>query len=78
MSTMPPLPHSVAGQVFDIENSEVVKWLISQPQLKQWIFDKAVGSERIKYNGESGLWCGVPRGKRGRPSKAKAVPEVED
>ena len=37
---MPPLFHALPGQKFEIRNSEVVKWLISNPEVLQYLFDK--------------------------------------
>lgn len=67
MSTMPPLRHSVEGQPFDINKSNVMDWLWQQPEIRQWIFDKAKSSERIAYDPITKHWHGVARGKPGRP-----------
>lgn len=57
LRSMPALPHSAEGRPFSIADSEVVRWLISQPDIQQWLFDKAKWSGRIIY--ESGLWRGA-------------------
>ena len=50
---MPELRHSIPG------NSEVIKWLIMQPEILNYIWNNIKNSEAIKYNAESGCWSGV-------------------
>lgn len=59
LSMMPPLRHSV-GEVFDIEKSEVVKWVIECPGFKQWLFNKISCTGRIVYDEATGTWSGAP------------------
>lgn len=59
LSKMPPLRHSV-GEVFDIEKSEVVRWVLEQPELKQWLFNKIKDTNRIAYDEATGTWRGAP------------------
>lgn len=75
LSLMPPLHHTNPGEEFDIERSEVVAWIMSQPGFKQWVFDRAKATERIIYDGYANCWRGQPRGKPGRPMKT-ATPEI--
>ena len=56
---MPPLRHSVPGLNFDIAQSEVVGWLIKQPEIMQEIFDIARNRKVIIYNPETQKWQGV-------------------
>lgn len=53
---MPPLRHSIPGEPFRMENSEVVKWLIGQPEVLQYLFDKA--KAYLVYDPETGTWKG--------------------
>lgn len=53
---MPPLYHSLPGQKFDIFKSEVIKWLVSQPEILQYLFDKA--KEYCEYDTVTGKWRG--------------------
>ena len=59
---MPPLKHKT-GDVFKVESSEVVKWLISQPDILNYIFDAVRGNGRrespIIYNPDTNTWQGV-------------------
>lgn len=55
---MPPLHHTMPGEEFDITKSEVVKWLISQPEIMQLIFN-AVKGKYIVYDKVTGTWRGV-------------------
>lgn len=59
VAKMPPLRHKV-GEVFDIEKSEVVKWLMEQPNFKKWVFARIYGAGRIVYDAATGTWSGVP------------------
>lgn len=56
---MPPLYHTLPGEKFELEKSEVVKWLISQPDLLDFIFDRVKKHGHIIYNPETGKWHGV-------------------
>lgn len=62
---MPPLRHSAPGEPFDIEDSEVARWLCSQPSIMQYVFDKVSscgkGMRFIEYDPATGLWEGVGR-----------------
>ena len=58
MCQMPSLRHTV-GEEFDIETSEAVQWLLAQPEIKQYVFNKANVSGAIIYDPESGSWSGV-------------------
>lgn len=53
---MPPLQHSHPGTRFRIEDSEVVQWLMKQPSVLQYVFDKA--SDYMRYDPQSGIWRG--------------------
>lgn len=55
---MPPLYHSIPGQNFDIKNSEVVKWLIEQPEILQYLFDK-ISHNYLQYDSATGKWKGI-------------------
>lgn len=62
---MPPLAHSEKCKLFDIMKSEVVNWIVMQPEVRQWLFDKVTDKtggrnpEFIKYNPYTGKWQGV-------------------
>ncbi|WP_203219166.1 hypothetical protein AWH56_005315 [Anaerobacillus isosaccharinicus] len=36
---LPPSYHTIPGQTFDIKNSEVINWLISQPDILNFIWN---------------------------------------
>ncbi len=60
VSKMPRLSHwKDRGEPFRYEDSEVVKWIMSQPEIPRWIFDKARNMGCIVYDEESGCWEGV-------------------
>jgi hypothetical protein len=56
---MPPLRHSFPYKPFSFAESEVVKWLLSQPECLERIFQEAYDSDQIVYEKESGLWTGM-------------------
>ena len=56
-SNMPPLSHSIPGTDFSILDSEVVNWLISQPSIAQFVFNRA--KSLLKYDKEAGTWQGI-------------------
>ena len=49
-------------------NSEVMDWIVKQPEVRQWLYDKITDksggrkSEFIKYNPETRTWQGVDYG----------------
>lgn len=59
---MPPLRHNFGGE-FDPAKSEVIKWLISQPVILNYLFDAVRGKvykdPYIVYDPETGKWQGV-------------------
>lgn len=61
--TMPPLFHKVPGEEFDIKKSEAVKWLLSQPEIANYVFHRitsqGTSNPLIVYNPKTGKWQGV-------------------
>ena len=55
---MPRLKHAV-GDRFDIRTSEVVKWLVNQPEIMQKIFNFAMNEKTIVYDPDTGEWRGA-------------------
>lgn len=61
--TMPPLKHK-RGETFDINNSEVIKWLANHPEVLMYVFEVINGRDRkreqlIVFDREAGTWSGV-------------------
>ena len=56
---MPPLRHSFPGQPFDVLKSEVVAWLVNQPEIAQLVFDSAKDRGEIVYDPGTGTWRGA-------------------
>lgn len=54
---MPPLRHSIPGRPFRMEDSEVVRWLVRQPDVMNYLFDKARAF--MCYDSETGTWRGT-------------------
>lgn len=55
---MPRLRHKV-GDRFDINTSEVVKWLVSQPEIMDKIFIMANNHKVIVYDQNTSEWRGA-------------------
>lgn len=60
---MPPLYHTLPNEEFDINKSEVIKWLMNQEDTKQFICDRIMNRSKvlkpIEYNSKTGKWQGV-------------------
>lgn len=56
---MPSLKHKILSGDFNINDSEVVKWLCEQPDIKQKIFNMAQNRGVIKYDPATQEWRGV-------------------
>lgn len=56
---MPPLRHSIPGEEFDIKKSEVVKWLLRNPAILNYVWNNIKQSGVVEYNPKTGTWKGV-------------------
>lgn len=56
---MPELRHSIPGQEFEIQNSEVVQWFIKQPEVLNYVWNNIKNSGAVTYNADTGCWRGV-------------------
>ena len=59
LAQMPRLVHSHKSKPFDINASEVVRWLIDQPEVLNWMFQRLKDTRLIAYEKDSGTWAGV-------------------
>lgn len=60
LSGMPALDHWPDRSVpFQIENSEVVAWLVKQPVVMERIFQLCREVGGIRFNDQTKLWYGV-------------------
>ncbi|HMO03178.1 MAG TPA: hypothetical protein PKC67_09940 [Kiritimatiellia bacterium] len=57
---MPPLHHNPEGN-YAPWRSEVVTWLLCQPEIQQHVFNLAAGRRLIQYDRATGLWVGRDR-----------------
>nr|DAN91094.1 MAG TPA: hypothetical protein [Caudoviricetes sp.] len=55
---MPPMKH-IKSEPFDITQSEVAKWLVSQPDIMQKIFDMTANHHVITYDVKTQTWRGA-------------------
>jgi hypothetical protein len=55
-ATMPPLAHTIPREVRSVESSEVIGWLLQQPSIRQYVFDKA--KEYLVFDAETRTWRG--------------------
>ena len=56
---MPPLYHTIPGHDYSVEDSQVIRWIVSQPELCQRMFNKLRDSGYIVYDRETGKWQGA-------------------
>ncbi len=56
---MPPLHHKLPGKDFDIRSSEVINWLIRNPNVLGYLWSKVSMSRLIEYDPDTGTWKGV-------------------
>jgi hypothetical protein len=56
---LPPSYHTIPGQEFDIKKSEVMKWLIDQPDILNYLWNNIKQSGDVEYDSETGIWTGV-------------------
>nr|DAS24626.1 MAG TPA: hypothetical protein [Caudoviricetes sp.] len=57
--TMPPLYHTLPGEKFDGDRSQVYAWIKNQPDLMNWFWRQLASAGYIVYNPETGQWKGV-------------------
>lgn len=62
VAKMPVLRHSFPDQPYDVMKSEVVAWLITQPECLERLYQEAVGTKEIVYDKGRGTWCGLDFG----------------
>ena len=59
-ANMPPLFHNDPDALlFDINQSEVVKWLVAQPGMKLYVFERAKDAGAIVFDRETRKWRGA-------------------
>ncbi|WP_199883997.1 hypothetical protein [Anaerosinus massiliensis] len=56
---MPPLRHSIPDQEFDVRNSEVLNWLVKQPEILNYVWNNIKSSGAIIYDQRAGRWMGI-------------------
>ena len=56
---MPPLRHSVPGKGFDWKDSEVMRWLSTEPHIADYFFHLVYSSGAIVYDPELQVWKGA-------------------
>lgn len=54
---MPPLRHKI-GDTFDVNTSEVISYMIAQPEVRQKLFDVANQRGVIIYDPKTKTWRG--------------------
>jgi len=47
------------SQPFEWSKSEVIQWLVSQPEIQAYIFYKLTQSDAIAFNPETSTWKGT-------------------
>lgn len=58
--TMPPLYHKLPNEDYDVNKSEVAKWLVNQPDIMNYIVNRIKSCKNfIVYDPSTGKWNGV-------------------
>lgn len=57
--SMPPLYHKLPGEDFDIRKSRVIWWLVKQPELLEYVWNRIKQSGAVKYDSQTGKWQGI-------------------
>lgn len=56
---MPSLHHTLPGQKYDAKKSQVLSWIVEQPDILEWAFDQMKSTGYISYNSADGKWTGI-------------------
>ena len=56
---MPPLHHTLPGKDFDSERSQVLEWIVEQPELVNYLFDHIRYAGHIQFDPKRRTWVGV-------------------
>lgn len=56
---LPPSYHTIPGQEFDVNKSEVINWLIEQPEILNYLWNNIKQSSYVFYDSETGTWTGI-------------------
>lgn len=56
---MPPKYHKLPDETYDVKKSEAVQWLIKNPAILEYIWDKYKQSNDVVYNPSTRKWQGV-------------------
>lgn len=60
--SMPPLAHwPDKPEPYRVDRSEVIQWLLAQPEVQEWVFHFAKDCGVIAYDAVQGTWAGVPQ-----------------
>lgn len=63
LENMPALNHKpTQEEVVNIENSALMKWLIAQPRMQNWLTREVTKSGAIEFNATTRLWAPKPKG----------------
>lgn len=58
-ANMPPLYHTLPGEDFSHDKSEVLEWISERPGLLNYVFSHAANAKEIFYDSSTGKWQGV-------------------
>lgn len=59
VKNMPSLFHTLPGEEFDMNKSEVLEWISKQKEFAQMIFNDLKNSGFVKYDPNTKKWQGV-------------------
>ena len=58
VAKMPPASHRPSRE-FDLKNSRVIRWIISRPEVQQWLYDLFRRENEIVFDREARKWRGA-------------------
>ena len=56
---MPELYHTLPGERYYPENSEVLEWLGEQHEMMEWLFEQLRNAGYVEYDKKTGRWSGI-------------------
>ena len=56
---MPPRYHKLPDKEYSTMNSLAIDWLVSQPEIREYVWDHLKQSGLIRYDEVTGKWSGV-------------------
>lgn len=59
LKKMPPLYHTLPNHKFETQKSELMNWVLNQPEILNWLVGYLKDTNYIEYNNLTGQWTGI-------------------